>query len=73
LKEAVMQRPIGIALLVIGIILLILGINASQSVSSQVSETFRGTPSDRAIWLYVASALTGLPGLFLTFFSRSHP
>jgi hypothetical protein len=59
---------IGAALLAVGIILLVLGFSATDSVGSQVSETFRGTPSDRATWLLVgggAALLAGIAGLAL--------
>jgi hypothetical protein len=57
----------------VGIALLILGLNASHSVGSEVSQTFRGTPSDRAtlfIVLGAAATVTGLVGVLLTFRSR---
>lgn len=59
--------------LVVGIALLIFGLNASHSVGSEVSQVFRGTPSDRAtlfIILGAAATVTGLVGVFLTFRSR---
>jgi len=61
-----MNRAISIALLVVGIILLIMGINASDSVGSELSEAVQGTPSDRSIWLIVggaAAAIIGAVGL----------
>jgi uncharacterized membrane protein len=62
-----MNRAISIALLVVGIILLIMGFNASESVGSEVSEAVTGTPTDRSIWLIVggaAAAIIGAIGLF---------
>lgn len=62
-----MNRGLSIALLVIGVILLIMGFNASQSVGSEVSEAVRGTPTDRSIWLIIggaAAAIIGAVGLF---------
>lgn len=60
-------------LLTVGIALLILGLNASESVGSGISKIFRGTPSDRAtmfILIGAAASVTGLVGVFLTFRSR---
>lgn len=57
-----MNRAIGLALLVVGIILLIMGINASDSVGSELSEAVQGTPSDRSIWLIVAGAAAAIIG-----------
>ena len=62
-----MQSVVGIALLVVGIVLIIFGMQASASVGSRLSELFSGTPSDRTIWLLlggVAAAIIGL-GLLL--------
>lgn len=52
-----------IALLVIGILLTLWGVSASESVSSGFSELFSGSPSDKAIFLIIAGALTGIIGL----------
>jgi Protein of unknown function (DUF3185) len=62
-----MQRVVGIALLVVGVVLIIFGMQASASVGSRLSELFSGTPSDRTIWLLlvgVAAAILGV-GLLL--------
>ena len=62
-----MSKAIAIALLVVGVILLVMGINAMNSFSSDVSRTFTGTPTDRSIWLLVGGAVAaviGLVGLF---------
>ena len=39
-----MQSVIGIALLVVGVVLIIFGMQASASVGSRLSELFTGTP-----------------------------
>jgi hypothetical protein len=57
-----MTKPIGIALLVLGLILLAFGINASNSVGSDFSRFFTGSPTDKAIWMLlggVASLIVG--------------
>jgi hypothetical protein len=62
-----MQSVLGLALLVVGVVLIIFGMQASASVGSRLSELFSGTPSDRTIWLLlvgVAAAILGL-GLLL--------
>lgn len=62
-----MNRAISTALLVVGIILLIMGLNAADSFSSEVSEAVSGTPTDRSMWLIVggaAAAIIGAVGLF---------
>jgi uncharacterized membrane protein YidH (DUF202 family) len=54
---------IGIVLLVIGIVLAFFGINASESVSSEMSEAFQGAPSNKAIFLLAAGVIVGVIGL----------
>jgi hypothetical protein len=49
-----MQSVVGIALLVVGVVLILFGMQASASLGSRLSELFTGTPSDRTIWLLVA-------------------
>jgi hypothetical protein len=66
-----MMRGIGVAMLAIGIILLVLGINSSHAVGSKISETFQGTPTNQVIWYFIGAAAVGIPGLFLALFPRS--
>ncbi len=57
-----MNKPLGIALLVAGIALIIFGINASDSVGSDFSRFFTGTPTNKSMWLLlggIASVVVG--------------
>jgi len=57
-----MNKAIGIALLALGIILIVFGINASNSIGSDFSRFFTGSPTNKAIWLLlggVASVIVG--------------
>jgi len=65
-----MSRGLGIALLVVGVILLIFGINASHSVGSDISNLFNGKPTDKAVWLIVGGAAALVLGLFGTLIGR---
>jgi len=61
-----MNKPLSLALLAGGILLIAFGINASNSFGSDVSRFFTGSPTDKAIWMLVAgvvAAITGLLGL----------
>ncbi len=58
-----MNKPISIALVVVGVILLVLGAQASGSFTSNVSEAFTGAPSDKTIWLIVGGALCSILGV----------
>ncbi len=62
-----MNRGIGIALLVIGIALIIYGSNASNSVSSDVSRTFTGAPTNKAMWLLWGGSAAAIIGAVMTF------
>ncbi len=65
-----MNKSVSILLLVAGIVLLIFGLNASDSVASSVSEAVTGTPTDRSMWLIVSGAVGIALGGFGLFASR---
>jgi uncharacterized membrane protein YidH (DUF202 family) len=48
-----MNRPVSLAILVIGVVLLVFGINAHDSVVSSAKEAITGTPTDKSLWLIV--------------------
>ena len=58
-----MNRIVSIALLVGGIVLMIFGINATNSFSSDVSRFFSGSPTDKAIWLLIGGIIATVIGL----------
>jgi hypothetical protein len=58
----VMNKPLSIALLVGGIILAIFGLNASNSFSSEVSEFFTGSPTDKAMWMLIGGIVAAIIG-----------
>ena len=61
-----MNKGISAALLVVGVILLVFGLNAYHSASSDISRFFTGAPTDKALWLLVggfAAAIVGFLGL----------
>tara|TARA_R110002073_G_scaffold133527_1_gene280979 strand:- start:419 stop:703 length:285 start_codon:yes stop_codon:yes gene_type:complete len=60
------MRATSILFLVVGIILLVFGLNAGDSFASEVSETFTGNPTDRSMWLLIGgAALTVIGGVGL--------
>jgi Protein of unknown function (DUF3185) len=67
LKGKIMNKGIGVALLVVGIVLVIYGFNASDSVSSGVSRAFTGTPTEKTLGLLLGGAVSVIVGAFLTF------
>ena len=62
-----MNKPLSIALLVGGIVLMVFGINATNSFSSDVSRFFTGSPTDKAVWMLIAGIVIAMAGLFGTF------
>jgi hypothetical protein len=58
-----MNKAIFIALLVGGIILIVFGINARDSLSSDVSRVFTGSPTNKAIFTLVGGVVMTLIGL----------
>ena len=58
-----MNKIIFIALLVGGVVLIILGVQATNSFSSDVSRFFSGSPTDKAIWMLIGGIVAGVLGL----------
>ena len=59
------QRISGIVLLVVGIILFILGMNASHSAADQISNTFLGHFTQATTWYIIGGIASGLFGLLM--------
>lgn len=62
-----MNKPISLALLIGGIVLIIYGISASESIGSDFSRLFTGNPTDKTIWLLLGGLVAlaaGAAGLF---------
>ena len=59
------QRMAGVVLLVVGAVLLIVGINASNSVVDQVSNTFTGRFTQATTWYIRGGIAVALFGLVL--------
>lgn len=61
------NKIIGIILLCVGVPLLIYGINAMDSFSSTISEAFTGSPTDKALWLFISGIVMSVIGtIFVT-------
>jgi len=58
-----MNKPLSFALLAGGILLLIFGVNASNSFGSDLSRFFTGSPTDKAIWMMVGGVVAAVAGL----------
>ena len=61
------NRLISLAVLAVGIVLVIYGVSASDSFSSDVSRFFTGSPTDKTMWLMIGgivAVIIGSAGLF---------
>ncbi|MDG4811793.1 DUF3185 family protein [Hydrogenovibrio sp. 3SP14C1] len=61
------KNLLSVILMVLGVVLLIWGIQASDSFNSQVSEIFTGTSTDRAMSLMIAGIVSLVVGAYLKF------
>lgn len=57
-----MNKSMSIALLVVGVILLVFGVSAYHSASSDISRFFTGAPTDKALWLLIGGFAAGIIG-----------
>ncbi len=58
-----MKPIISIILLVGGIVLIVFGITASDSIGSDFSRLFTGAPTDKAIWLLIGGIVATVAGM----------
>ena len=67
-----MNKVVSIALLAGGVVLMIVGINATNSFGSDVSRFFTGSPTDKAIWMLIGGIVATIVGLGLTLRRGKH-
>ena len=68
LKENPMNKLISLAILAGGIVLVVFGVAATKSFTSDISRFFTGSPTDKAIWMLlggIVAIIVGLAGLSL--------
>ena len=58
-----MNKGISLALLAGGVLLLIFGISAADSLSSHISKFFTDSPTDKAIWMLIGGVVLCIIGL----------
>jgi hypothetical protein len=57
-----MNKIISLAFLAGGIVLIIYGISASNSIGSDFSRLFTGSPTDKSIWLLIGGVIAAIIG-----------
>ena len=67
-----MNKVISWALLAGGVLFIILGINATNSFSSDVSRFFTGSPTDKAVWMLLGGIVAAVAGLAMQWRSPKH-
>ena len=61
-----MNKILSLVLLVGGIVLIVYGVSASESLGSDFSRVFTGSPTDKTLWLLIGgivAAGVGVSGL----------
>lgn len=62
-----MNKGIGLALLVVGIVLIVYGAHSSDSAASHVSNFFTGSPTNKALWLLIGGIGAAVAGAVMLF------
>ena len=58
----IMNKPISLILLIVGIVLIIYGVSAADSFGSDLSRFFTGSPTDKTIWLLIGGVVAAIVG-----------
>jgi hypothetical protein len=58
-----MNKIISLGLVAGGVVLIVIGINATNSFSSDVSRFFTGSPTDKAVWMLIGGIVSSVVGL----------
>jgi len=58
-----MDKATSLAVLAGGILLVIYGVSASNSISSDISRVFTDAPTDKTIWMLVGGVVLTIIGL----------
>lgn len=65
-----MGKFIGLALVVVGVVLLVMGLKEADSIASHFKEFFTGSVTDRSVWLILGGAaaiIVGAGSAFVSF------
>ena len=59
-----MNKLISLGLMVGGVVLIVVGFRAMESVSSDISRFFTEAPTGKAVWLLIGGAVATVAGIF---------
>jgi hypothetical protein len=65
-----MSKVLSVAILVVGVVLLVFGINAHDSPVSSAKEAATGTPTDKSMWLTIGGIIGIIVGGLGSMFRR---
>jgi hypothetical protein len=57
-----MNKIISLALIAGGVVLIVVGVGATNSLSSDVSRFFTGSPTDKAVWMLIGGIVAAVAG-----------
>jgi len=63
---------LGALIVMLGVFLVIWGLDASESLYSQVSRLFSGAPADKSLWLLIGGVFALVIGLAMASTRRHH-
>ena len=55
-----MNKIISIVLLIGGVMLVVFGVQATNSFSSDISRFFTGSPTDKAVWMLIGGIVAAI-------------
>lgn len=58
-----MNKLLSLAFLVAGILLIVFGVMAADSLGSDISRFFTGSPTDKAVWMLIGGVVAVIVGL----------
>jgi len=59
-----MNKGLAAGLLIAGIILIIYGVNASNSFDSDLARFFTGSPTNKTVWFLIGGVVAASAGLY---------
>lgn len=58
-----MNKLVSLTLLIGGIVLIVVGFNATHAFASDLSRFFTGSPTDKAVWMLIGGIVAAVVGL----------